>query len=293
MADVPQSFVWAWYRPPTVPEGVCVQIPPETFRHPLRRQPVSLRTLLYSLGIAPTEVAVWSLFGNPYDGTVLADPNWDFPIPEPGAVPDPTLVIYVRAAVAPAVPTMPLAYQPIAPATAAPASAGTAGPSDKAFERIDADWNHAQQLEQHVDAAAKQLNATLMRVNSLNRDLSPEENRSADSNDKREWQEARRWLRDVSGRIGRYLKDHTVGMTSNVGKRSNLESIYNQYIVPRRSYDGLAQAERDFETYRKNLQTLLNNLTSSNSSAVQDGERRAQQVMSRVAAKIRNSRAKL
>ncbi len=82
-----------------------------------------------------------------------------------------------------------------------------------------------------------------MRINSLNRDMSPEETRGSDSQDKRDWQEARRWLRDVSGRVGRFLKDHVVGMTSNAGKRNSFEAIYQQYVIPRRSFDGLTQAE--------------------------------------------------
>jgi hypothetical protein len=157
---------------------------------------------------------------------------------------------------------------------------------------MEADWNSSQQLEQQLASAAKQLNATLLRINSLNRDMSPEESRSSDSQDKRDWQEARRWLRDVSSRVSRFIKDHMVGMTSDVGKRSSYESIYQQYVVPRRQFDGLTQSAREFESYRKTLQSLLNNMTTANTSAVQDGERRAQQVLTRVSAKIRNSRAK-
>lgn len=277
LADAPHCFLWAWFKPPAAPQGMFVRIPEESFRDPHRRQPITLRGLLNSLGVDPQLVSVWSLYGTAYDAQPLANATWDYPIPVPGGAADPSIGIYLKTIAAPV--TAPAAVQP-------------SGPHSQVFARMEADWTAAQQIELQVDAAAKQLNATLMRINSLNRDMSPEETRGSDSQDKRDWQEARRWLRDVSGRVGRFLKDHLVGMTSNAGKRNSYEAIYQQYVAPRRSFDGLAQAERDFEAYRKSLQNLLNNLTTGNSTAVQDGERRAQQVMTRVAAKVRNARSK-
>jgi hypothetical protein len=96
----------------------------------------------------------------------------------------------------------------------------------------------------------------------------------------------------VASRVSRYLKDHLVGITSNAGKRNSYESIYQQHVFPCRPFDGLEQAERDFDSYRKSLQTLHTNMTAVNTTAVQEGERRAQQVMARVAAKIRTMRSK-
>ena len=126
----------------------------------------------------------------------------------------------------------------------------------------------------------------------MNRDLSSEEARCGDQLDKRDWQDARRWLRDGAARLSRFLKDHHMGMTSTAGKRESYAAIYRQYVVPRHSFDGLAQAEREFEFHRKSLQTLLNNMNAAHSAAVQDGERRAQQVLTRIAAKVRTARAK-
>ncbi|MBI3863239.1 MAG: hypothetical protein HY290_15215 [Planctomycetia bacterium] len=281
LADAPHCCLWAWFKPPAAPQGVFVRIPEEAFRDPARRQPISLRGLLQTIGVDSQLVSVWTLYGTAYDAQLLANPAWDCPLPEPGASPDPSIGIYLKVLPAPA------------PAPAAPPTAGRMqGPLEQVFARMEADWYASLQIEQQVDAAAKQLNATLMRVNSLNRDMSPEEARGSDSQDKRDWQEARRWLRDVAARVSRFLKDHTVGMTSNAGKRHGFETIYKQHVAPRVPVEGLEQAEREFEAYRKSLQNLLNNMTSANSSAVQDGERRAQQVITRVAAKIRNSRSK-
>jgi hypothetical protein len=279
LVDAPHCSLWVWFKPPTAPQGVFVQIPPESFRDPQRRQPITLRGLLHSIGLDPLLVSHWSLYGTTFDAQALANPAWDYPLAEPGAVADRSIGIYLKM------------FQPV-PAPVAVAAGPRTGSDEQVFARMESDWHAAQQLELQVDAAAKQLNATLMRIGSLNRDMSPEEARGSDSQDKRDWQEARRWLRDVSHRVGRYIKDFTVGMTSNAGKRTSYEEIYRQYVAPRRSFDGLLQAEREFEAYRKSLQTLLGNLTTGNSAAVQDGERRAQTVMTRVAAKVRNQRSK-
>jgi len=276
----PQYIVWAWFKPPAAPQGLFVQVPPEAFQNPARRQSLTIRTILRAVEVDPSQVAVWSLYGVSYDGRQLAHPTWDFPIPEPGMAADPSIGIYLHSSPA-ALP----------PAVTAPASISQAA-GGGAFSRMEADWNACLQLELQLTAASKLLNATLQRINSLNRDMSPEEARCADSQDKRDWQEARRWLRDVASRVSRYLKDHLVGITSNASKRNSYESIYQTYIAPRRQFDGLEQSERDFDSYRKSLQTLLTNMGTVNATAVQEGERRAQQVMARVAGKIRSSRTK-
>jgi hypothetical protein len=282
LADDPRSFVWAWFKPPAAPQGLCVRIPDETFRNPGRRQPLTIKTLLHALQVDPQQVALWSMYGVSYEGQHLANPAWDYPIPEPGTAADPTIGIYFHSL--PIEKPLPVSA-PVSLPVATGAHAGV-------FSRMEGDWNACLQIELQLMAAAKQLNATLQRLNSLNRDMSPEESRCGDSQDKRDWQEARRWLRDVASRVSRFIKDHLVGITSNAGKRNSYEAIYQQYVATRRPFDGLEQAERDFDAYRKSLQTLLTNMGAANSTAVQEGERRAQQVMTRVAAKIRSSRAK-
>jgi hypothetical protein len=278
--DEPHTFFWAWFKPAAAPQGLVVRIPEETFRHPARRLPLTLRRLLSAAGVDPREVALWSLYGAGYDAQHGASPAFDFPIPEPGMAGDPSIHVFLHA--------HPLA----APAAAVPPAAFRGGADIDAFARMDAEWSASVQLEQQLAGAAKQLNSTLQRINSLNRDLSFEEARVADQLDKHDWQEARRWLRDVAARVARFLKDHHIGLTSAAGKRGSFEAIYEQYVVPRRPFDGLAQAERDFEQYRKTMQTLLNNMNAAQTSAAQDGERRAQQVLTRIGAKVRSSRGK-
>ncbi len=279
--DEPHTFFWAWYKPPAAPHGLVVRIPDETYRNPARRLPLTMRRVLAAAGVDPREVALWSLYGAGYDAQQGASPALDFAIPEPGAVADPSIHIFLHA--------LPV---PVASPAAVLAGVTPGRIGGDPFLRMDEEWNLSLQLEQQLAGAAKQLNATLQRINSLNRDLSFEEARVADQVDRNDWQEARRWLRDVAARIGRFLKDHHIGLTSAAGKRGAFEAIYQQYVVPRRPFDGLAQAERDFEQYRKTMQTLLNNMNAAQSSATQDGERRAQVVLTRLAAKVRTLRQK-
>jgi hypothetical protein len=280
-ADEPQTWFWAWFKPAGAPHGLVVRIPEETYRNPARRLALTLRRVLAAAGVAPQSVAMWSLYGAAFDAQQGANPALDYPIPEPGMAADPSLHIFLHTFPAPLA----------APASMAPAVAA-GGAAGDVFARMDAEWNLSLQLEQQLAAAAKQLNATLLRINSLNRDLSSEEGRSADQLDKKEWQDARRYLRDVAARVSRFLKDHHIGMTSTAGKRGSYEAIYEQYVVPKRQFDGLVQAERDFEQYRKTMQTLLNNMNATQTSAAQDGERRAQQILTRIGAKVRSSRGK-
>jgi hypothetical protein len=279
--DDPHCFFWAWFKPAGAPQGLVVRIPGEIFRDPARRGAVTMRRVLSATGIDPRGVSMWSLFGVAYDAQQGSNPALDFPIPEPARGADPSIHVFVNS-FAPAV----AAPAPLPP-TLAPASGG-----GDVFAHIAEEWNLSLQLEQQLAAAAKQLNATLLRINSLNRDLSSEEGRSADQLDKKEWQDARRWLRDIAARVSRFLKDHHIGMTSTAGKRGSFETLYEQYVVPRRRFDGLAQTERDFEQYRKTMQTLLNNMNTAQTSATQDGERRAQLVLNRISAKARALRSK-
>jgi hypothetical protein len=62
--------------------------------------------------------------------------------------------------------------------------------------------------------------------------------------------------------------------------------------VPRQQFDGLGQAQRDYKTYRKMVTTLQGNMKNALLSATDNGERRAQQVLSRIAAKVRAAKTK-
>ncbi|HLJ10057.1 MAG TPA: hypothetical protein VKU82_02650 [Planctomycetaceae bacterium] len=276
----PHSFLWAWFKPPLAPQGLMVRIPDETFHDYGRRQPLTIRSVLASLGIDARLVMAWSIYGATYDAQNGANPALDYPIPEPGAGVDSTISIFVGS-----IPS-------VVPAAAGFAPIAQEGAGTSNFSRMESDWNASLQIEVQLAGAAKQLNATLMRINSLNRDLSSEERRWADQQDQREWHEARRWLRDAAARLARFLKDHHIGVTSTIGKRGSFEAVYQQYVVPRRRFEGMEHTERELEAYRKTMQTLLNNMSAAHGAAVQDAERRAQLVLARISAKVRATRAK-
>ena len=246
------------------------------------RQPLTLRLLVQAVGVDPAELTAWSLYGTGYEGGQWLDAVWDHSLPEPGTATDQTIGLFLNS--------------PTRIATA-PVIGGVAGNSLSAvcmdaFLRMDADWYACLQLEIQVAAMAQQLKLTLARLGSLSRDLGFDEARFADQRDKHDWQDARRWLRDVADRAGRFLKDQQTGSASTAGKKASLEYLYENYVARRLPFEGIEQTEREFESHRKALQTLLNNLTTANNAAVQDGERRAQQILSRIAAKVRGSRSK-
>ena len=63
---------------------------------------------------------------------------------------------------------------------------------------MEADWFACQVLEKQLLLARKQLTAALGRLAALDRDLSPEERLHGDRQDKSDWQEVRRSLKDSS-----------------------------------------------------------------------------------------------
>lgn len=282
--DAPDCHFWVWFKPSQAPQGLALRLPDDTFhRHP-QPQTLTLRRLLHAAGVNAAAVAGWSLYGISQHGMQGMNPALDYPIPPPAPGVDSTLVVMLNPVPLP--PPVPVPAPVAAPVQASPPGA------DAAYSRIEADWNASLQLEKQLTVARKKLSSTLVRVNSLNRDLSADERRSADNRDNADWQDARRWLRDVATRLSRYLKDYDIGFTSAAGQRNLFESTYQQYIAPRLPFDGLEQMQRDFETYRKTLQTLMNNMHSAQQAAERDGEQRAQAILNRIASKVRANRTR-
>jgi len=286
LMDSPQKFIWVWFKPPNLPQGFVVRIPDETFGQASQANLLSMRKLLEAVGLDPSLVSMWSLYGAPVDGQNGTSSYFDQAICKPAAGIEPEIVVYLDSALmVPAPPTETVQLS-------AAVTAAETGDSANVFARIDADWNASLRIEKQLAIARKQLAAMVVRINSLNRELTPEERVHADRNDLTDWQETKRWLRDVATRLARFMKEHDVGEASTAGKRNWFEQTHRQYIVPRQQFDGLQQVQRDYESYRKTLQTLLTNMNNSYSKAVQDGEQRAMQVLSRIGAKVRKARTK-
>jgi hypothetical protein len=160
-------------------------------------------------------------------------------------------------------------------------------PHDDLLAAMKSDWQAILQNEASMGSARQQLLGLQQRINSLNRDMPPELRSHADSADKREWHDARRWMRDAASHVSRDLRNHDIGVTSNAGARSRFEQVYNDFVVSNRPFEGLPQAQKDFETHRKTTQLILTAMQQTIVSAARDGELRAQQVLSRIAGKLR------
>jgi len=283
----PDVMFWVWFKPAHFPQGLVLRIPETAFRNDPQQGDLTLRRLLTAVGVDAALVVSCSLYGVPYDGLQGRAPVFDHALPPPPPGADPNIVVQVAAAPPP--PSIP----PV-PATATVPMAGVptsaAGNVAAIFERIEADWQASLQIERQVMLLRRQLADMLQRLNSLNRDLTPEERLHADRKDRSDWQAARRWLRDLSTRLSRCIKDQDIGDTSIAGRKKWFEETYEQLIVPRRPFEGLQQMQREFESYRKMQQSLLSNMNSVHSSAQQNGERRARQILTRIAAAVRSNR---
>jgi hypothetical protein len=281
--QTPELAVWAWYKLPQQPHGMIFKLTPDVWLPIATMQPLTLRQLLSSIDVEPAAVMAWSLYGVPYDAMAGTSPFFDQPIPPPLPGVEPDITVFIGAGSAPA--------QENGPSPLAAEQVGTTN-CERLLDAIAWDWDSAVKLERQMVEARKKLVAMTNRLNILNRDLTPEENAAADRLDKSDWQDARRWLRDGVSELSRCIKQHDVGETSLAGKRDWFKQIYEQSIRPRRSFDGLSQAQREFEMYRKRCQTLLSAMQTALGDATSEGERRAATVLARIASKMRQARTK-
>ncbi len=324
-------YVWAWFKPATVPHGLILRVPDELYRNtPELAAQLTMRQCLHAAGIAPPAVAAWLINGVSIPGMNGANPYFDAPLPPPMPGISPDIVVYLHAmapvplAGPPIVPIMPMAPQMVPQmamaamplgANGAPAMPGqpmfnpqpvsgmplsasitpmdAAGPLDVAtaeiYERIEADWNSSNEIEKDLTRLRKQLVDILGRLKNLNRDLSGPERVHSNNQDKKDWQDARRCLRDATNRVWKYLKAHDIGDTSNAGKRVMFEEVYRKYIAPRRPFKEYMATARAFESHRKTITTLHGDMNNAYSYASLDGERKAQQVLNRIQQKVREA----
>jgi hypothetical protein len=291
-ADCPQNAIWFWIKPPHVPHGLILRIPDEIYlSYPQLAAAWSMRKLLLTVGIDPACVAGWQLAGVAYDAMNGTSPFLDAAIPRPMPGMDPQIVVTVQPPL-----VMPIAMAPLVPQSAPqPVAAtqsntpSTPGSIGELYDRIETDWAATREIEKDLTRLRKSLVDMMARLKTLNRDLTPPERLYSTIQDKKDWTDARRWLRDSSSRCWRCIKDHDIGDTSSAGQRKWFEETYQQFVIPRRPHDNLQQAQWDFENYRKLVQTLHNAMSNALSMAAIDGERRAQTVLARIAAKVREA----
>jgi hypothetical protein len=159
----------------------------------------------------------------------------------------------------------------------------------EAYEHVEQDWRACQEAEKDLSRLRQQLLDMMGRLKALNRELTGPERVHSTNQEKKDWLQARRMLRDCTNRLWKCVKAHDIGYTSSAGQRRSFEETYEKYIVPRRHFEGFLDADRAFGTYRKIVTTLHIEMTNALSSAQLDGERRAQQVLAKIAEKIREA----
>ena len=313
LPDASQHCVWLWCNPVQTPQSLVIKIPAQTFLAASTIGMMTMRRLLHAISVDPASVSLWYAFGMAHQSLQGQSPLLDQPIPSLDPASDLDVTVYIGPVHIPQImpmtplpmtplpmtplPMTPLPMTPL-PMTPLPDAATTTSATNLAppinphrvFDRIDAEWNSCQQIRKQLVQIRKRMSSMLITLSSLNRDLSPDERLHSDRQDKNDWMEARRWLRDVGAKGSRYIKEFDIGESSQAGKREWFEQTYEQIIVPRQRSDGLPRLEREFETYRKQLQTLMSNMNIAYASAVQDGERRAQQVLTHIKSKVRSAK---
>lgn len=161
------------------------------------------------------------------------------------------------------------------------------------YDRIEAAWKVALQMERQMSALRKKLAAVMKSLDKLDRELTPEERLASDREDRDAWQDARRWVRDLSAKCHREIKSFDIGMTSSAGKRLAIETTYKQVIEPRAASNDLQTIHRDFEVYRKDMTNLQKSMTAALQAASQNGTSRAQRILGAISRKIKQRRAKM
>ena len=272
----PPGAAWIWYKPAAVPHGAMLRIADEVRAQPAAAALITMRNLLQAAGINPWFVSMWLVNGAAFDSQQGASPLLDQPIPAPLPGADPSITVLIGPPMPAAPPTVPVA--PAMPAPMPMPSAGAAPlpencSASELLDRIESDWQAALEIEKELTRLRKQLVDMMTRLKSLNRELSPPERLHSNSQDKKDWLEARRWLRDASNRCSMLIKDYDIGSTSSAGQRTYFLQTYQQYVIKRIPFDGMEQAQRNFATYRKMCLSLQVNMGSAYSQAVQNAER--------------------
>ncbi len=284
---------WVWFKPAHFPQGCILQLPEQLPRQAPQLLPlITMRSLLAQAGINPAQVVSWSLNGMTFDTQQGFNPLLDQPVPEPVAGGDSAILVSFLPppAFLPPQPD-PFAYGIPQGGQQLAASVGLSRVATalelELLDSIDAEWNASLALENDLSRHRKQLTDMLGKLKALNRDLNTDERTYSNSQDKKDWQDARRWLRDCHASLARCLKEYDIGFTSKAGQRTWFEETYEKHVISRQPFEGLTQAHADYQIYHKSLQTLLSSIKTGLQHASQNGERRAQKILTAIAAKVR------
>jgi len=275
--------MWVWCKPLHAPLDLIVRVPVETIQAFGGR--LSLRQIALSAGAELAQVQGFTLQGAFIDGQGGVNPLLDHAVPP--QTPWIEIAMRMQAGV-----TYPALGSVVAAAQAPVVSPSTLASTSGQALAIEADWNAVLQMESQLMMLRKQLATIQGKLQTLNRDLNANENVAADNQDKREWQDTRRWLRDASSLASRYIKEADSGVTSMAGNKRRLEQLVEDARAGRLNPQQMASGQNEIESHRKTVLNIQNQMQNALQSASRDGEQRAQMVLSRIAAKVRNHNSK-
>jgi len=277
---------WAWFRPGTLPVGVAVTIPPDVIGLPGTLLPFSFLQLIHAVGLTREQLVSVSFYGEPWQSAVHWRATAAEFLPCPPAVANVQILLMAEQQTLPVPQLQPTAHLP---SSAAEASAASTAMTSQ-FHRLETDWKACQGMERQLAGLRQQLAGVLGRLDALDRDLRPAERMGAARQEKDEWQDTRRWIRDAASKVQRCLKAHDIGVTSAAGRRNMIQERYEQSSSDVGGLTDLTSCLHEVESYRKELANLFNNMGSTLQGANTNGIQRAQRVLSKISAQASKKR---
>ncbi|MBI1345560.1 hypothetical protein GC163_04660 [bacterium] len=279
--------LWSWFKPTHAPHSVAIRLPPELWQTPGYASLLTIRELAEAAGI--DWLIGWTLYGQYFPVDERTAAYLDMPLTPAAAGIDPLLILWSQPV------AMPQSIPAMAPAPAFQAGASDLAPGEDPrpyWESMAYHWDGFLKIENDLRRIRMQLEQSASRLSSLNRDLNSDEANAADNLDKKDWQDARRFLRDSASVLSRSIKEIDVGLTSGAGQRHKFADIVSQYLERRVPFVGMKQTAVDFEMYHRSAQNTLSAAQSALTKGSADGERRASLVLNRIAGKVRQKRNK-
>ena len=277
---------WAWFRPGTLPAGVAVTIPPDVIGLPGAVLPFSLVQLIHAVGLTWDQLVSVSFYGEPWQSAAFCQATAAEFLPCPPAVANVQILLMAGQQTLAVPQPQPTAHLLSSEAEVfVPSQAVTSQ-----FHRLETGWKACQGMERQLAGLRQQLSGVLGRLGALDRDLRPAERMGAARQEKDEWQDTRRWIRDAASKVQRCLKAHDIGVTSAAGRRNMIQERYEQSSGDVDGFTDLTSCLHEVESYRKELANLFNNMGSTLQGANANGIQRAQRVLSKISAQASKKR---
>lgn len=247
--------------------------------------PFTLAEVLVAAGVDPGVIQSVSFYGSPWQPIVDSGVVMNYAVPP--MVPGAAAEIAVQVSSGEMLSGAPPGGGDVA------LSDGNPDDHKMMYDRIENAWRTSLQMERQMASLRKKLASIMNSLSKMDRELHPDERLAADREDRDAWQDARRWLRDMSAKCHREIKSFDIGMTSAAGKRNSMQQTYDQIIKPRAASNDLMKISREFEVYKKDMVNLQRNMQTALQSALQNGTQRASRVLGVISRKIRERRAKM